>query len=49
MQKTENGRLIHKAMAAKIRKLDNTRMITAAVDSPDGSTVYADCDIVGIN
>ena len=46
----ENGRLIHKAMAAKIKKLDNTRFITAAeCHAPDNSTIYDDCDLVGIN
>lgn len=50
LQATENGRLIHKAMAAKIKKLDNTRFITAAeCHSPDNSTIYDDCDLVGIN
>ena len=46
----ENGRLIQKAMAAKIKKLDKTRIITAAeCHSPDNSTIYDDCDLVGIN
>ena len=50
LQATENGRLIHKAMAAKIKKLDNTRFITAAeCHAPDISTIYDDCDLVGIN
>ena len=50
LQATENGRLIHKAMAAKIKKLDNTRFITAAeCHAPDNSTIYDDCDLVGIN
>ena len=50
LQAEENGRLIHKAMAAKIKKLDNTRFITAAeCHSPDNSTIYDDCDLVGIN
>ena len=50
LQATENGRLIHKAMAAKIKKLDNTRFITAAeCHAPDNSTKYDDCDLVGIN
>lgn len=50
LQTTENGRLIHKAMAAKIKKLDNTRFITAAeCHAPDNSTIYDDCDLVGIN
>lgn len=47
---TANGRLIHKAMAHRIRELDSTRFITAAVsESPDKSTVYGDCDVIGIN
>ena len=50
LQAEENGRLIHKAMAAKIKKLDNTRFITAAeCHAPDNSTIYDDCDLVGIN
>ncbi len=47
---TENGARIHRAMAAEIRKLDNTRYITAAVsDSPDKCRIYDDCDLIGIN
>ena len=47
---TEQGRNIHKAIAAHIRKFDKTRYITAAQDrEPEKSTVYADCDIIGIN
>ncbi len=47
---TDVGRRIHKALAHHIRKLDNTRLITAAVDrTPDTCTIYNDCDIVGIN
>lgn len=50
LQTSENGRLIHKAMAARIKKLDNTRFITAAEShSPDKSTIYDDCDVLGIN
>lgn len=50
LQACENGRLIHKAMAARIKKLDNTRFITAAeCHSPDNSTIYDDCDLVGVN
>ena len=47
---TDVGYRIHKAIAAYIRKLDNTRLITAAEDkSPEKSTIYDECDIVGIN
>lgn len=47
---TNVGHRIHKAMSAYIRKLDNTRMITAAEDkTPEKSTIYDECDIVGIN
>lgn len=46
----ENGRLIHMALAARIRKLDNTRFITAAeCHSPEKSTIYDCCDVIGIN
>lgn len=44
------GRRLHKAIAAQIRKLDYTRPITAAEDkTPDKSTIYDECDVVGIN
>lgn len=47
---TENGKMIHRILAAKIRKLDDTRMITTAEDKmPEESTVFADCDVIGIN
>ena len=47
---TDIGKRIHKAMAARIRQLDHTRLITAAEDkTPDQSTVFEDCDVVGIN
>ncbi len=47
---TEQGRNIHKAIAAHIRKFDKTRYITAAQDkNPENSTIYDECDIVGIN
>lgn len=47
---TDVGKRIHKAMAARIRKLDNTRFITAAEDrTPEESTIYDDCDLIGIN
>lgn len=47
---TQNGALTQRAMAAFIRKLDYTRPITAAEDkTPDRSTIYDYCDIIGIN
>lgn len=47
---TDVGRRLHRAVAAQIRKLDNTRPITAAEDKePELSTIYRDCDIAGIN
>ena len=47
---TDVGRRIHRALAAHIRRLDPTRFITAAEDkSPEKSTIYGDCDVVGIN
>lgn len=47
---TDVGRRIHRALAAHIRRLDPTRYITAAEDkSPDKSTIYGDCDVIGIN
>ena len=47
---TVQGRNIHKAIAAHIRKFDKTRYITAAQDkNPKNSTIYEECDIVGIN
>ncbi len=47
---TENGKKIHRAMAHHIKKLDATRVITAAEDkTPDLSTIYDDCDVIGIN
>ena len=47
---TEEGRRIHKRMAAAIRKLDTTRFITAAQDKePLESTIFDDCDVISIN
>ena len=47
---TDVGNRIQKAMAAKIRKLDNTRFITAAEDkTPDRSCIFDECDVIGIN
>ena len=47
---TPIGRRIHRALVARIRQLDPTRYITAAEDkTPDKSTIYGDCDVIGIN
>ncbi|MCQ2734827.1 MAG: DUF4982 domain-containing protein [Alphaproteobacteria bacterium] len=47
---SENGRRIHRKLANTIKKLDNTRFITAAEDkSPEKSTIYDYCDVIGIN
>jgi len=47
---TDVGRRLHRALATHIRKLDNTRFITAAEDrTPEKSTIYDYCDVVGIN
>ena len=47
---TDTGKRLHKAIAAQIRKLDYTRPITAAEDkTPDKSTIYDECDAIGIN
>lgn len=44
------GKRLHKAIAAHIRKFDNTRCITLAEDkSPEKSTVYDECSVIGIN
>ena len=44
------GKRLHKAIAAHIRKFDYTRCITLAQDrTPEKSTVYDECDVVGIN
>lgn len=47
---TDVGKRLHRAVAEHIRKFDYTRPITAAEDkSPEKSTIYDYCDIVGIN
>ena len=47
---TDIGRRLHRAIAAHIRKLDYTRPITAAEDRHvEKSTIYNECDIIGIN
>lgn len=44
------GRNIHRAMAAEIRKLDDTRLITAAISvQPDRATIGGDLDAIGVN
>lgn len=46
----EQGGRINKAIAAHIRKLDNTRLITAAEShDPVKSTIFGECDVIGIN
>lgn len=46
---TESGQRICKNMMDVVRKLDDTRMVMAAVDQPANSTVYADLDAIGVN
>ena len=47
---TDVGKRLHRAVSEHIRKFDYTRPITAAEDkSPEKSTIYDYCDIVGIN
>ncbi len=46
---TEEGRRICKSMMAQVRKLDNTRYVTTAVNSPQCATVYDELDAIGIN
>lgn len=47
---TEMGRRIHRAMARRIRSLDPDRFVTAAQSNdPTRSTIFADCDAIGIN
>lgn len=47
---SEIGKRLQKSMAAHIRKFDYTRPITAAEDKiPDKSTIYDECDVIGIN
>ena len=46
----ERGQRIGRAMYAALKKLDQTRPVTAAVDrAPARATVYDCCDIVGVN
>ncbi len=47
---TDVGKRIHRSVAEHIRKFDYTRYITAAEDkTPDKSTIYDYCDVIGIN
>lgn len=47
---TEEGRRICRSMMAKIRSLDNKRVvITAVSNSPDEATVYDELDAIGVN
>jgi beta-galactosidase len=47
---TDVGRRIHRAMVSKIRHLDPDRLILCAENfDPERSTVFADCDAIGIN
>ena len=46
---TEMGRRIHLTLKQKILKLDRTRLITSACNWPYESTIFADCDVIGIN
>lgn len=47
---SDAGRRIHRSLAAEIKRLDDTRLITAAEDrKPQLSTIYEDCDVIGIN
>ena len=46
---TEQGRRVFMALKQKILSLDDTRLITAAVNRPDTEKVYDLCDVVGVN
>ncbi len=47
---TEEGRRICAAMAAEVRKLDDTRMVMTAVnEDPVNGTVYGSLDVIGVN
>ena len=47
---TEEGRKIYKKLAATVKKLDPSRLVTTAVSyAPDRATVYDECDVIGIN
>ncbi len=47
---TEQGRRICKSMMARVKQLDNTRIVMSAVSNdPDVATVYDELDAIGIN
>lgn len=47
---TDMGQRVHKALYHIIKKLDKTRYILVAEDKePINSTVYDDCDVLGVN
>lgn len=47
---TDTGRRLFGAIAAEVRRLDPTRPVTVAEDrQPEESTVFGDCDLIGIN
>ncbi len=47
---TDEGRRINRTLYKLVEKLDDTRIITSAVSvAPDRSTVYDDCDAIGVN
>ena len=47
--KTDEGRRICKNLKAFAKKLDDTRLVTGAVDKPDGATVYDELEALGVN
>lgn len=49
-QTNDNGRRINRRLIEAIRKLDNTRAISAAVSNdPENATVFGDSDLIGVN
>lgn len=47
---TDEGRRINKSLYALVKKLDSSRIITSAVSyHPEKSTIFDDCDAIGIN
>ena len=47
---TDEGRRINKTLYQLVKKLDNQRIITSAVSvQPDKSTVFDECDAIGVN
>lgn len=45
----DQGVKIIKAMYTRLKKLDDSRFVTTAVDDPFTSTVFGECDVIGIN